>query len=106
MKKLTQILLILLPNLVFASDPTGLIVLFIEVPTMLVAIILIILSLAIPKNGVILMSVCTGLQLPMLFWAMDVNYNGWIQITTFLVSIIVLIVAIIRKKKHESSEIH
>ena len=94
--KLILFSLLIFPTIVNASDPTGLIVLFIEVPTLAIALIFIILSLALPRQSLILMTIITVLQLPILIWATGVNYYGTIMTTSFISSVIVLIITIYR----------
>jgi hypothetical protein len=92
-------LLLFFPIAVKASDPTSLIVLFIEVPTLFIALIFIILSLVLPKLGLIFMTIITVLQIPLLIWASTHNYNGTIMITSFIASIIVLLITVFRHNK-------
>ncbi len=91
-------------TIVHASDTIGLVTWFIEIPTLCIALVIIILSLVMPRQGLILMTIITVLQIPILIWATNGNYYGAIMITTFIASIIVLIISIYRHKNPKEKD--
>jgi len=71
-----------LPATAFASDPTGLFVLFIALPAVIAGALSLPISYWVPKFGAAVTGLLLALHAPLVWWAKDVGYmqssGGWI----------------------------
>jgi len=90
MKLILGIVILSFSNYAYSSDPTGLFVLFVGIPFIVIAAIFSAICIKMPKFGAVLLSLLLIAHIPILAWASNVGYmdtaGGWLSLS-FLMNI-------------------
>lgn len=95
-----------IPCIAFASDPTGLFVLFVGAPFFVVSIALVLLAFKFPKSIAVISSVFMFVNLPFMGWASSAGYmqsSGIWLLLSFTFTIISLVVSFLKLPRAEKA---